>query len=125
MSRIFQEDEADEDYTAEDGEAAERRSTEKNFSNEECDGDGLEELPSSAICRRSGAGRWRGPITRKVSQTSVYLQEWDIPYEQLQLGELIGKVKTEMSYSFDSIYLLEYVARVEGTETIFKPLQMF
>lgn len=35
---------------------------------------------------------WRGPISRKVSQTSVYLQEWDIPYEQLQLGELIGKV---------------------------------
>ena len=22
----------------------------------------------------------------------MYLQEWDIPYEQLQLGELIGKV---------------------------------
>lgn len=36
--------------------------------------------------------RWRGPISRKVSQTSVYLQEWDIPYEQLQMGELVGKV---------------------------------
>ncbi|CDQ67896.1 unnamed protein product [Oncorhynchus mykiss] len=32
-----------------------------------------------------------GPISRKASQTSVYLQEWDIPFEQLDLGELIGK----------------------------------
>lgn len=60
---------------------------------EECDEDGLEDLPS-AISRRAGVDGWRGPISRKVSQTSVYLQEWDIPYEQLQLGELIGKVKT-------------------------------
>ncbi|XP_062275366.1 kinase suppressor of Ras 1-like isoform X1 [Scomber scombrus] len=82
-------EEAEEDYPAE--EAADRRSTEKTFSNEECDEDGLEDLPSSPICRRSDAVRWRGPITRMVSQTSVYLQEWDIPYEQLQLGELIGK----------------------------------
>ncbi|KAG7235168.1 hypothetical protein INR49_003154 [Caranx melampygus] len=37
------------------------------------------------------SGRWKGPISRKASQTSVYLQEWDIPYEQLQLGELIGQ----------------------------------
>ncbi|KAM7399874.1 hypothetical protein PAMP_019112 [Pampus punctatissimus] len=64
--------------------------TEKSFSNEDCDEDELEDLPSS-ICRRGTAGRWRSPITRKVSQTSVYLQEWDIPYEQLQLGDLIGK----------------------------------
>ncbi|KAM7413764.1 hypothetical protein PAMA_020910 [Pampus argenteus] len=64
--------------------------TEKRFSNEDCDEDELEDLPSS-ICRRGTAGRWRSPITRKVSQTSVYLQEWDIPYEQLQLGDLIGK----------------------------------
>lgn len=104
-----QDKEGEEDYPAE--EAADRRSTEKT---EECDEDGLEDLPSSPICRRSDAGHWRGPITRKVSQTSVYLQEWDIPYEQLQLGELIGKVKTVMSYFSNSISLLKSVACVEG-----------
>ncbi|XP_039640636.1 kinase suppressor of Ras 1-like isoform X2 [Perca fluviatilis] len=57
---------------------------------EQSEEDGLEELPSS-ICRRGAVGRWRGPFTRMASQTSIYLQEWDIPYEQLQLGELIGK----------------------------------
>lgn len=88
-------EEASEDYPAEDEETADQRSREKSLSTEECDEDGLEELPSS-ICRRGAAGRWRGPISRKASQTSVYLQEWDIPYEQLQLGELIGKVRTEM-----------------------------
>lgn len=88
-------EEASEDYTAEDEETADQRSRKKSLSTEECDEDGLEELPSS-ICRRGAAGRWRGPISRKASQTSVYLQEWDIPYEQLQLGELIGKVRTEM-----------------------------
>uniref|UniRef100_A0A673WXG4 non-specific serine/threonine protein kinase n=1 Tax=Salmo trutta TaxID=8032 RepID=A0A673WXG4_SALTR len=51
----------------------------------ECDGDELDDLPSSR------GGRWKGPISRKASQTSVYLQEWDIPFEQLDLGELIGK----------------------------------
>uniref|UniRef100_A0A8C4DJ92 Kinase suppressor of ras 1b n=1 Tax=Dicentrarchus labrax TaxID=13489 RepID=A0A8C4DJ92_DICLA len=70
-------------------EAADQRSREK--STEECDQDGLEDLPPSSICRRGAVGRWRGPISRMASQTSVYLQEWDIPYEQLQLGELIGK----------------------------------
>ncbi|KAL0994191.1 hypothetical protein UPYG_G00118980 [Umbra pygmaea] len=50
----------------------------------ECDGDELDDLPSSR-------GRWKGPMARKASQTSVYLQEWDIPFEQLDLGELIGK----------------------------------
>ncbi|XP_070685055.1 kinase suppressor of Ras 1-like isoform X2 [Pempheris klunzingeri] len=74
----------------EDEEAAAQSSREKTFPREECDEDGLEDLPSS-ICRRGAVGRWRGPISRKASQTSVYLQEWDIPYEQLQLGELIGK----------------------------------
>lgn len=59
---------------------------------EECDEDGLEDLPSS-ISRRSGVDHWRGPICRQASHTSVYLQEWDIPYEQLQLGDLIGKVR--------------------------------
>ncbi|XP_047450990.1 kinase suppressor of Ras 1-like isoform X2 [Mugil cephalus] len=59
-------------------------------STEEFDEDGLEDLPSST-CHRDAAGRSRGFVSRKISQTSVYLQEWDIPYEQLQLGELIGK----------------------------------
>ncbi|XP_031429644.1 kinase suppressor of Ras 1 isoform X2 [Clupea harengus] len=52
----------------------------------EPDGDELDDLPSSR-----GGSYWRGPISRKASQTSVYLQEWDIPFEQLELGELIGK----------------------------------
>ncbi|XP_066520863.1 kinase suppressor of Ras 1 isoform X1 [Hoplias malabaricus] len=33
----------------------------------------------------------KGHFSRKPSQTSVYLQEWDVPFEQLVLGELIGK----------------------------------
>uniref|UniRef100_A0A3Q3WPA8 non-specific serine/threonine protein kinase n=1 Tax=Mola mola TaxID=94237 RepID=A0A3Q3WPA8_MOLML len=49
----------------------------------ECDE--LDDLPSSQ------GNQWKGPISRKASQTSVYLQEWDIPFEQLDLGELIGK----------------------------------
>lgn len=51
----------------------------------ECDD--LDDLPSSR------GNQWKGPICRKASQTSVYLQEWDIPFEQLDLGELIGKVR--------------------------------
>ncbi|XP_049911703.1 kinase suppressor of Ras 1-like isoform X3 [Epinephelus moara] len=84
------EKEAEKDCPAEDEEAADQCGRKKSFSTEEADEDGLEDLPSS-ICRRGAVGRWRGPISRKASQTSVYLQEWDIPYEQLQLGELIGK----------------------------------
>uniref|UniRef100_A0A8C3GCK5 Kinase suppressor of ras 1 n=1 Tax=Cyclopterus lumpus TaxID=8103 RepID=A0A8C3GCK5_CYCLU len=49
----------------------------------ECDE--LDDLPGSR------GNQWKGPISRKASQTSVYLQEWDIPFEQLDLGELIGK----------------------------------
>uniref|UniRef100_A0A8C7FX03 non-specific serine/threonine protein kinase n=1 Tax=Oncorhynchus kisutch TaxID=8019 RepID=A0A8C7FX03_ONCKI len=64
-------------------------SREKGHTNGECDGDELEDLPSYR--GRMAGGRWREPISRKASQTSVYLQEWDIPYEQLELGELIGK----------------------------------
>uniref|UniRef100_A0A8C7FWC7 non-specific serine/threonine protein kinase n=1 Tax=Oncorhynchus kisutch TaxID=8019 RepID=A0A8C7FWC7_ONCKI len=66
-----------------------RESREKGHTNGECDGDELEDLPSYR--GRMAGGRWREPISRKASQTSVYLQEWDIPYEQLELGELIGK----------------------------------
>uniref|UniRef100_A0A8C7FGS3 non-specific serine/threonine protein kinase n=1 Tax=Oncorhynchus kisutch TaxID=8019 RepID=A0A8C7FGS3_ONCKI len=66
-----------------------KEGSEKGHSNGECDGDEIEDLPSY---RGGLAGsQSRGPISRKASQTSVYLQEWDIPYEQLELGELIGK----------------------------------
>ncbi|XP_055081918.1 kinase suppressor of Ras 1-like isoform X2 [Periophthalmus magnuspinnatus] len=54
---------------------------------EDLEEDGLDELPVS--CRREG--HFGGNIHRKASQTSVYLQEWNIPFEQLELGELIGK----------------------------------
>ncbi|KAG9340579.1 hypothetical protein JZ751_021401 [Albula glossodonta] len=57
----------------------------KGASDGEYDGDELDDLPSSR------GSMWRGPISRKASQTSVYLQEWDVPFEQLDLGELIGK----------------------------------
>uniref|UniRef100_A0A2K5PDJ8 Kinase suppressor of ras 1 n=1 Tax=Cebus imitator TaxID=2715852 RepID=A0A2K5PDJ8_CEBIM len=50
----------------------------------EDDEDEVDDLPSS---RRP----WRGPVSRKASQTSVYLQEWDIPFEQVELGEPIGQ----------------------------------
>ncbi|XP_013770666.1 kinase suppressor of Ras 1-like isoform X2 [Pundamilia nyererei] len=83
-------EEGEEDYTAMDKEEADQTDTKKSYSKEEYDEDGLDDLPSS-ICRRQAVGRSGVPISRKVSQTSVYLQEWDIPYEQLQLGELIGK----------------------------------
>uniref|UniRef100_A0A8C8JE37 non-specific serine/threonine protein kinase n=1 Tax=Oncorhynchus tshawytscha TaxID=74940 RepID=A0A8C8JE37_ONCTS len=66
-----------------------KEGSEKGHSNGECDGDEIEDLPSYR--GRLAGGQWRGPISRKASQTSVYLQEWDIPYEQLELGELIGK----------------------------------
>nr|XP_060500967.1 kinase suppressor of Ras 1-like [Panthera onca] len=64
-----------------EGEAEE---TEAGKSEAEDDEDEVDDLPSS---RRP----WRGPISRKASQTSVYLQEWDIPFEQVELGEPIGQ----------------------------------
>nr|XP_033952992.1 kinase suppressor of Ras 1-like isoform X2 [Pseudochaenichthys georgianus] len=80
----------EEDYPAKDEEAGKDGDTNQSFSPEEGDADGLEDLPSS-ICRRGAVGRRRGPLSRMPSHTSVYLQEWDIPYEQLELGELIGQ----------------------------------
>ncbi|XP_068440580.1 kinase suppressor of Ras 1-like isoform X2 [Clinocottus analis] len=80
----------EEDYPAENKEVADQSGREPGLSTDAGDEDGLEDLPAS-ISRRGAVGRWRGPIGRKASQNSVYLQEWDIPYEQLQLGELIGK----------------------------------
>uniref|UniRef100_A0A4W5L1C3 non-specific serine/threonine protein kinase n=1 Tax=Hucho hucho TaxID=62062 RepID=A0A4W5L1C3_9TELE len=71
----------EEDDDDEDGGGSEMN----GGSDGECDGDELDDLPNSR------GGRWKGPISRKASQTSVYLQEWDIPFEQLDLGELIGK----------------------------------
>nr|XP_042111381.1 kinase suppressor of Ras 1 isoform X11 [Ovis aries]XP_042111383.1 kinase suppressor of Ras 1 isoform X11 [Ovis aries] len=57
---------------------------EASKSEAEDDEDEVDDLPTS---RRP----WRGPISRKASQTSVYLQEWDIPFEQVELGEPIGQ----------------------------------
>nr|XP_046175885.1 kinase suppressor of Ras 1 isoform X2 [Oncorhynchus gorbuscha] len=74
-----EEEEDDDDEEDDDGSGM------NGGSDGECDGDELDDLPSSR------SGRWKGPISRKASQTSVYLQEWDIPFEQLDLGELIGK----------------------------------
>eukprot|EP00063_Salmo_salar_P095649 XP_014070484.1 PREDICTED: kinase suppressor of Ras 1-like isoform X2 [Salmo salar] len=80
----------EEEYPGEEDEGnGSREGREKGHSNGECDGDKIEDLPSYR--GRLAGGQWRGPISRKASQTSVYLQEWDIPYEQLELGELIGK----------------------------------
>ncbi|XP_052611673.1 kinase suppressor of Ras 1 isoform X2 [Peromyscus californicus insignis] len=63
---------------------AEAEEPEASKSEAEDDEDEVDDLPSS---RRP----WRGPISRKASQTSVYLQEWDIPFEQVELGEPIGQ----------------------------------
>ncbi|KAI3354691.1 hypothetical protein L3Q82_019182 [Scortum barcoo] len=87
---LFHKEEEEEDYPAEDEETSDQCGRKKSCSTEEYDEDELDDLPSS-ISRRETSIRWRSPISRKASQTSVYLQEWDIPYEQLQLGELIGK----------------------------------
>ncbi|KAL2095726.1 hypothetical protein ACEWY4_007874 [Coilia grayii] len=77
-----------DDQEEEEENGSPERKTEKcgSGSEGEPDGDELDDLPS---CR--GGGHWRGPISRKASQTSVYLQEWDVPFEQLELGDLIGK----------------------------------
>uniref|UniRef100_A0A8B9ILV3 non-specific serine/threonine protein kinase n=1 Tax=Anser cygnoides TaxID=8845 RepID=A0A8B9ILV3_ANSCY len=57
---------------------------ESNKSEPEDDEDEVEDLPN----RRP---RLQGMIYRKPSQTSVYLQEWDIPFEQIELGDPIGQ----------------------------------
>uniref|UniRef100_A0A8C4S1W9 non-specific serine/threonine protein kinase n=1 Tax=Erpetoichthys calabaricus TaxID=27687 RepID=A0A8C4S1W9_ERPCA len=71
-----------EEVAAEETGATEENEPEDEVEDEESDE--LEELPNMN-CHP------KGPISRKASQTSVYLQEWDIPFEQLELGELIGK----------------------------------
>ncbi|KAM8797688.1 kinase suppressor of Ras 2 [Eudromia elegans] len=45
--------------------------------------DDFEEMNLSLLSARN--------FPRKASQTSIFLQEWDIPFEQLEVGELIGK----------------------------------
>ncbi|NXU87983.1 KSR1 Kinase, partial [Xiphorhynchus elegans] len=57
---------------------------EPNKSEPEDDEDEVEDLPN----RRP---HLQGMIYRKPSQTSVYLQEWDIPFEQIELGDPIGQ----------------------------------
>ncbi|XP_032802970.2 kinase suppressor of Ras 2 isoform X3 [Petromyzon marinus] len=44
--------------------------------------DDLEDLPDALSLRN---------LPRKQSQTTIFLQEWDIPYEQLAVDELIGR----------------------------------
>uniref|UniRef100_A0A3Q3LKN2 non-specific serine/threonine protein kinase n=1 Tax=Labrus bergylta TaxID=56723 RepID=A0A3Q3LKN2_9LABR len=78
-----EEDEENEDEEEDEDEEGDIRMN--VGSDGEMDGDELDDLPSSR------GNQWKGPISRKPSQTSVYLQEWDIPFEQLDLGELIGK----------------------------------
>ncbi|KAI5934788.1 Coiled-coil domain-containing protein 3, partial [Manis javanica] len=63
---------------------AEAEEPEANKSEAEDNEDEVDDLPSP---RRP----WRGPISHKASQTSVYLQEWDISFEQVELGEPIGQ----------------------------------
>lgn len=83
-------EEENEEYEEENEDGGEDEDEEEDMrfnmgSDGECDD--LDDLPSSR------GNQWKGPISRKASQTSVYLQEWDIPFEQLDLGELIGKVR--------------------------------
>ncbi|XP_042647477.1 kinase suppressor of Ras 1 isoform X2 [Tyto alba] len=63
---------------------AEMEEPETNKSEPEDDEDEVEDLPN----RRP---HLQGMIYRKPSQTSVYLQEWDIPFEQIELGDPIGQ----------------------------------
>uniref|UniRef100_A0A3B3BZ65 non-specific serine/threonine protein kinase n=1 Tax=Oryzias melastigma TaxID=30732 RepID=A0A3B3BZ65_ORYME len=51
--------------------------------NMEDSGDEFEEMNLSLLSARN--------FPRKASQTSIFLQEWDIPFEQLEIGEMIGK----------------------------------
>ncbi|KAG7260686.1 hypothetical protein CRUP_021500, partial [Coryphaenoides rupestris] len=51
--------------------------------NDEDSGDEFEEMNLSLLSARN--------FPRKASQTSIFLQEWDVPFEQLEIGEMIGK----------------------------------
>ncbi|XP_076845981.1 kinase suppressor of Ras 2 isoform X1 [Brachyhypopomus gauderio] len=52
--------------------------------------DEFEEMNLSLLSARN--------FPRKASQTSIFLQEWDIPFEQLEMGELIGKGRFGLVY---------------------------
>ncbi|XP_026137645.1 kinase suppressor of Ras 1-like isoform X1 [Carassius auratus] len=77
QSSTGQSEAVDEEQQGNDGQ-------DQEGSDDESEGDEVDDLPN---CR----GYWKDHIRRKASQTSVYLQEWDVPFEQLELGELIGK----------------------------------
>lgn len=98
-----EEENEDDDEENEDDEGEDEDYGEDVRMNVGSDGecDELDDLPSSR------GNQWKGPISRKASQTSVYLQEWDIPFEQLDLGELIGKVRN-LTYTDDSILYVSY-----------------
>ncbi|XP_007485639.1 kinase suppressor of Ras 1 isoform X6 [Monodelphis domestica] len=64
-----------------EGEVEEQEASKSELEDDE---DELDDLPYS---RKP----WKGMISRKASKTSVYLQEWDIPFEQVELGEPIGQ----------------------------------
>uniref|UniRef100_A0A8D3CPQ2 non-specific serine/threonine protein kinase n=1 Tax=Scophthalmus maximus TaxID=52904 RepID=A0A8D3CPQ2_SCOMX len=57
--------------------------TQNEEGNDEDSGDEFEEMNLSLLSARN--------FPRKASQTSIFLQEWDIPIEQLEIGEMIGK----------------------------------
>uniref|UniRef100_A0A8C0J1H9 Kinase suppressor of ras 1 n=1 Tax=Chelonoidis abingdonii TaxID=106734 RepID=A0A8C0J1H9_CHEAB len=80
----FSLDSADEQLDTEGVEEPDTEEQETNKSEPEDDEDELDDLPSKRP-------HWKGMISRKASQTSVYLQEWDIPFEQIELGEPIGQ----------------------------------
>ncbi|MEQ2290457.1 hypothetical protein AMECASPLE_003508 [Ameca splendens] len=80
-----EEDNEDDDGHDHGGEYEEDREDMRINMGSDGECDELDDLPCSC------GNQWKGPISRKPSQTSVYLQEWDIPFEQLDLGELIGK----------------------------------
>ncbi len=82
-----EENEEDEEENEDEGEDEDDREDMRMNVGSDGECDELDDLPSSR------GNQWKGPISRKASQTSVYLQEWDIPFEQLDLGELIGKVR--------------------------------
>nr|XP_033809759.1 kinase suppressor of Ras 2 [Geotrypetes seraphini] len=52
--------------------------------------DDFEEMNLSLLSARN--------FPRKASQTSIFLQEWDIPFEQLEIGEMIGKGRFGLVY---------------------------
>ncbi|XP_007898885.1 kinase suppressor of Ras 1 isoform X2 [Callorhinchus milii] len=79
------EPEAAEELDAEiEEQPAEEEEEEVNKSETESEDDEVDDLPNSR-------SHWKGLISRKASQTSVFLQEWDIPFHELEVGELIGK----------------------------------